>query len=95
VTDVTIRIYRRQADGTLEDGQEDYDLSSFGGFLPAVGDLIVKPGVPVGLDRHDPQNREIWTVVGRVFNPRDLEDYVALIVDERPPHESEFSVVAG
>jgi len=95
VTDVTIRIYRREADGSTVDGQEDYDLSSFGGFLPAIGDLIVNPGVPQGLDRRDPQNREIWTVVGRVFNPRDLEDYVALIVEERPPHENEFSFVAG
>jgi len=95
VTDVTIRIYRRQADGSLADGQEDYELSNFGGFLPAVGDLIVKPGVSQGLDRYDPHNREIWTVVGRVFNPRDLENYVALVIEERPPHKNEFSVVAA
>lgn len=95
MADVTIRIYHREPDGSFVDWQQDFDLSSFGGFLPGVGDLIVNPGVPQGLNRHDPHNREIWTVVGRVFNPRDLEDYVALVIEERPPHESEFSVVAG
>jgi hypothetical protein len=95
VTDITIRLYHREADGTLVDGQQDYGVESFAGQVPAIGDKIVKPGVRQGLDRHDPSNREIWDVVGRVFNPRDMEDYVALIVEERGADQSEYSVVAG
>lgn len=93
--DITIRLYFREADGTLVDGQEDYGVESFAGQVPAIGDMIVRPGVPQGLDRGDPSNREIWDVVGRVFNPRDLADYVALIVEERKPYPPEYSVVVG
>lgn len=93
--EVTIRIYHRKDDGSLVDGQEDYDLAFFGGTLPAIGDLIVNPAASAGVDRYDPGNRTVWAVVGRVFNPRDMKDYVALVVEERPPHETEFSVVAA
>lgn len=91
--DVTIRIYFRDSDGKANDGQEDYGLSDFGGLLPCVGDCILKPGVLQGLDRGRPNNREIWTVVGRMFNPRDNKDYVALIVEERPPTAGEYSLL--
>ncbi len=30
--------------------------------------MILNPGTPVGKKRDDPRNREIWTVVGRVFS---------------------------
>lgn len=30
-----------------------------------------------------PQNRSIWTVVGRVLHPRDNEDVIALVVESR------------
>lgn len=95
MSDITIRLYFREADGTLVDGQEDYGVESFAGEVPAIGDTIVRPGVPQGLDRHDPTNRAMWDVVGRVFNPRDLASYVALIVEERPPCPQEYGVVAG
>ncbi|MGN5375916.1 hypothetical protein [Sphingomonas hankookensis] len=95
MTEPSIRIYERLSDGTLEDRQEDYDLESFAGQMPCIGDMIVVPGVLQGLDRSDYRNREVWTVVGRVFNPRDLKGYVALIVEERRPTTQEQSVVAG
>lgn len=95
MSDISVRLYFRESDGKLVDGQQDFDLSSFAGVVPGVGDLIVEPGVLQGVDRNDPANRVIWAVVGRVFNPRDQEDYVALIVERRPPHENEYAVVAG
>jgi hypothetical protein len=95
MAEMSIRIYYREPDGRLVDGEQDFDLSSFAGILPSIGDSIIEPGVPQGLDRHDASNRIIWTVVGRVFNPRDLENYVALIVEERQPHEHEYAVVTA
>jgi hypothetical protein len=79
----SIRILHRDPAGKVFDGQEEYDLAQFAGQVPTIGDMILNPGVLQGLDRHDPQNRSIWTVVGRVFNPRDREDTVALIVESR------------
>ncbi len=95
MTDVTIRILHRQPNGTIEDGQHDFDLASFGGVLPAVGDMILDPGVIQGRDRRDPANREMWTVVGRLFNPRDNADYIALIVETRPPRPEERELLPG
>ncbi|MBA4765306.1 MAG: hypothetical protein H2048_07480 [Erythrobacter sp.] len=79
----TIRILHRAEDGKVSDGSLDFDLNDFGDQVPAVGDQIVNPGVLIGKDRTDPQNREIWTVVGRVFNSRDNKDYIGLIVKTR------------
>ena len=38
MNEVTIHLYCRSADGKIEDAQHTFDLSDFGGFLPAVGD---------------------------------------------------------
>jgi hypothetical protein len=81
--DVTIRIHYRRVDGRVEDGGQDFGLEQFAGYLPAVGDTILDPGVAQGLERNRPENRDVWKVVDRVFNPRDLENYVVLVVDER------------
>jgi hypothetical protein len=83
IMDVTIRIYYQHPDGRTEDGSLDFELKDFAGYLPAIGDTILNPGVTSGRDRTEPQNREIWKVVGRVFNPRDMASYVVLIVEER------------
>lgn len=90
---VTIRIYFQDANGTLSDGAQDFGVESFAGQIPLIGDMIVDPGVIQGLDRHNPVNREVWEVVGRVFNPRDLANYVVLIVKARSPQPAEYSVV--
>lgn len=89
------RIYERAADGEIEDRQLDMSLDDFGGQCPMVGDLIVEAGVPQHLDRHEWSNRTLWTVVARVFNPRDLPDYIALVVEEREPSAGEASLVVG
>jgi len=93
--EMIIRLYFLEPDGTLVDAAEDYDLSAFAGVLPAIGDKIVRPGVLMALDRRDPANREIWTVVERYFNPRDLEHYVALVVEPRRTASHEYALVAG
>lgn len=92
---VHIRIYFRHADGTLEDIQQEFGVESFAGVIPAIGDMIVDPGVRQGLNRHEPTNRRVWDVVGRVFNPRDMVDYIALVVEERVPNPHEYSVISG
>ncbi|GAA2821629.1 hypothetical protein EDC40_10345 [Aminobacter aminovorans] len=91
--DVTVRICFRNKDGLIEDGAEDFDLSTFGGFLPSIGDKIVDPGVLSGMNRSDPSNREIWTVVERVFNPKDNSEYVALVVEARVPNAKERALL--
>jgi hypothetical protein len=79
----SIRILHREPDGKIFDGGVDFDPENFAGQIPAIGDTILNPGVLQGQDRRLPQNRQIWTVVGRVFNPRDSADYVSLIVESR------------
>ncbi len=79
----SIRILHRDPAGKVFDGGVEFGLEQFAGQVPMVGDTILDPGVLQGQDRHMPQNRAIWTVVGRVFNPRDREDTVALIVESR------------
>ncbi len=78
-----IRILHRDTAGKVFDGGVDFGLEDFAGQVPAIGDMILNPGVPEGKKRDDPRNREIWTVVGRVFNSRDNKDYVSLIVGSR------------
>jgi hypothetical protein len=89
MADLTIRLHYRDKAGKVEDAQNDLGLESFGGQLPMVGDLILDPGVTSGLDRRERKNRRMWTVMQRVFNPRDNADYIALVVEERQPTESE------
>ncbi len=79
----SIRILHRDPVGAVGDGGVEFGLEQFAGQVPMIGDTILDPGVLQGQDRNDPQNRSIWTVVGRVFNPRDSEDTVALIVESR------------
>ena len=86
---VRIHLYCRSANGKIEDAQHTFDLSDFGGFLPAVGDKILDPGVPASLERHVPENRRLWPVVDRVFNPRDTKDFVALVIESCPVSDHE------
>lgn len=95
MVDVHIRIYFRNADGTLEDSQQEFGVESFAGVIPAIGDMIVDPGVLQGLNRREPTNRRVWDVVERVLKPRDMDDYIALVVEERVPNRHEYSVIAS
>lgn len=78
-----IGILHRDTAGKVFDGSVDFSPEDFAGQVPAIGDMILNSGVSVGKKRDDPRNREIWTVVGRVFNSRDNKDYVSLIVESR------------
>jgi hypothetical protein len=89
MNEVTIHLYCRLTSGKIEDAQHTFDLSDFGGFLPAVGDKILDPGVPASLERNVPENRRLWTVVDRVFNPRDTKDSVALVIESCPVSDHE------
>src|SRR3954467_3155501 len=93
MNEVTIHLYCRLANGKIEDAQHTFDLSDFGGFLPAVGDKILDPGVPASLERHVPENRRLWTVVDRVFNPRDTKDFVALVIESCPVSDNEAALL--
>ena len=91
--EVSIRLYVRNADGVIEDSKTDWALENFGGFLPSVGDVVLDPAVLSQRDRSDPNNRRMWTVVQRVFNPKDFEDYVALIVEKRTLSQNEYGLL--
>lgn len=92
--ELTIRLHFQREGGAIEDAEHDFRLAEFAGILPSIGDQILYPGVRSGLARDELGNRRLLTVVGRVFNPRDLKDYVALIVEERVPTEAERALVA-
>ena len=79
----SLRILFREPDGSIVDGQVEYEPIDFAGVVPSIGDTVLDPGVAAGLERGEPQNRQVWTVVGRVFNPKDRSDCVALIVETR------------
>lgn len=85
----TIRILHREPDGKIVDGQVEFGCEHFARQVPAIGDMIVDPGVLQGQDRTLPQNRQVWTVVGRAFNPRDIEDMVALIVETHDGNQAD------
>ena len=85
--------HHRKSDGKIVDAVHDLTLADFAGFLPNVGDWILEPGVPTGLDRQDPKNRNIWVVVQRMFNPRDMENGVALIVEDQKPTPNEYDLL--
>lgn len=93
MADVHIRIYFQAADGSLEDSQLEYGVENFAGFVPVIGDMIVDPGVLEGLNRHEPKNRRVWDVVGRVFNPRDMADHIALVLQDRVQNPHEYNVI--
>lgn len=89
---VTIRLHYRDNEGIWQDDGQDYSLEDFAGFLPAVGDIILEPGVPSNLDRREPKNRLLMKVVDRVFNARDMSNYVVLVVDKAAPTDAQKAV---
>ncbi len=66
-------------------------LSSYGGVVPAVGDLIVEPHVAKGLDRGDAHNRTLHKVVARYFIAGE-EPHINLVIEDRSGmrHEREI-----
>jgi hypothetical protein len=100
MSELTIRIFVRTNSGTLVDQEVSFELSDFGGHLPAVGDSVIRPGgTPHSIMRPGatPQqpNHTMWTVVRRIFNPRDLSDNVALVVEDRELSDEERVFLPG
>lgn len=92
---MTIRIFvKQESNGNIEDSGEEYSLVQLGGILPVPGDLILSPSVPMGQSSFDPANREIWEVLHRAFNARDLGDkQLGLIVRSRAPEANEEALL--
>lgn len=82
---ITVRLHMDKGEDGIVDYSQDFELSDFADFLPSLGDLFLDPGCLQGLDRHQPENRRMYRVLQRVFNPRDLPNYVVLIVEEFAP----------
>ena len=93
--DTMIIIFMKQeCSGEIEDSGEQYSIAHFGGVLPVPGDLILRPDVPAGQSRSDPANREMWEVLHRAFNARDLgEKNLALVVRARAPETYEETLL--
>lgn len=75
---------------------DEYDLEALGGGVPAVGDLIVDPGVVQGKDRNDPADRDICQVVARYFHPRTTDSgdvFIALLVTARQGRREEINIL--
>lgn len=87
----TIKVFRRLPDESVDVNPiDELDLSKhFDGHLPQVGDTIL--GTALGTDG----KRIIWTVLQRALRPRDLHDYVALVVDERDENEKGDDWIVG
>lgn len=93
MSEPAIVICFKQPDGKIIPDDSSYELSDFAGVVPAVGDKILAPGVQSGLDRRQPENRRIWTVLERIFHARDVPDCIALVVEERKPDTREFALL--
>jgi hypothetical protein len=84
-----------ERDGGYE-AVDEYDLEALGGEIPAVGDLIVDPGVVQGRDRNDPANRDIYEVASRYFHPRTTDNgdvFIALLVKVRQGRPEEINIL--
>ncbi|XYD08801.1 hypothetical protein R1A27_28335 [Methylobacterium sp. NMS12] len=84
---VTIRLHYVEADGRAVDARRELRLDQCGGTVSAVGDEMLLPLV-VG-ESLASAPRQLLTVKRRIFNPRDLPDYVALVCERRPVSEAE------
>ena len=75
-----------------------YDLTSLGGVIPAVGDLVVDPGVSQGKDRSAPENRAVYEVEARYFLPQTTDSgyvRIGLLVKRRQGRQEEINILGG
>lgn len=90
-----IRIYKKDADGTLYDDREDFCVSDFGGIVPRVGDFIVSRWLRDSRDEdRGHSNRTIQVVEAVYYRPdkrhSDADDsWVVLVVRDRQMTEDE------
>ncbi|RAK57285.1 hypothetical protein DJ018_04880 [Phenylobacterium deserti] len=84
-----ISVYEEQPNGGPQ--RHDFNLSDFGGQLPANGDLIIKPH---SLSADGP---EVWEVVARYHQPGrgfDAEGALRVVVRSRLATEAEKALLA-
>lgn len=91
-----VRLYGIDDDGRYFDMSEEYALSDLNGIVPVKGDFIVDPGVLQGLDRRRFENRTVFEVVHRYFQPASGDDdkwrYLVLVCRKRPGQEHEIDI---
>lgn len=90
----SIRIYRTWEDGRIEDARQDFALEHLGGVVPTVGDYILNPAIRPQFPEGDPRRRTFWKVTARYLRPRDLDDYVAIVVEDVEAGEKEADLLA-
>jgi hypothetical protein len=79
-----IRVHQLNEDGSVDGSHLEFNMHDFGGHLPLLGDLVVRPhhaGDPA-----DP--RRMWEVVGRYLTPGvafDAGACVTVVVQAREP----------
>lgn len=79
--------------GEFERNGPNYSLADFGGIVPAVGDVIVDPGVAHGENRLLPENRNLLMVTARYILPDDQRPAINLVVRDRIGNPHEMSVL--
>ncbi|MFC5358109.1 hypothetical protein [Azospirillum himalayense] len=78
-----------------EYARKSYEIKDIG-VVPAVGDIIVEPGVMQGLNREEPTNRLVYEVQSRYFLPAEADGSppkICLVVKERKGRDKEINVL--
>ncbi len=88
-----IGLFLERDDGSSPEKVDDYEPAQFDHQVPAVGDLIVDPGVQEGQNRGHPENRTIYEVIARYFEPRDVGVRIHLVVRARQGRRDEISIL--
>lgn len=88
-----IRLHLIDEAGAIVDTGTNLTLADFAGALPLPGDRIVQPPPSDLPDDAPSPERVMLDVVGRVFRPRDLAEFVALICRARPATVEEAEVL--
>ncbi|NYZ25182.1 hypothetical protein HND93_36260 [Azospirillum sp. ROY-1-1-2] len=83
----------------FEQTGESFYLSETGGVLPAIGDLLIDPGVTVGQSRTNPKSRIVREVISRYFIPGSDQrtstqhpPHIILVVKERTGNPDEVDI---
>lgn len=84
-------------DGKMVDMKNEFPIEYLGGAVPAVGDLIVEPGVSGDQDRRRvAAYRTVYEVKARYFLPHAHGEefcYVAVVVEDRFGRDDEQEIV--
>jgi hypothetical protein len=93
MTETYVHLFYDDGHGCLRDAGAE-PLSSYGGTVPVVGDLIVDRNVGKGMDRSDARNRTIHEVVARYIIPGEAT-HIHLVIEGRRGTYREREIVGG